>query len=384
MDFIQKLQHLEVQKFISQNKDVNINEILLKKSPSSELSIQEIAQQIKGRQIAHKKFPFLVKQDIIFPPHLNLEQSSSEATAKYKSQLLGGEKFIDLTSGFGIDAYFIAQNFTNTLLVEQNETLLNIVQHNWAVLGQKAHFLNMPLEQFLRENNALYDAIYIDPARRNENHKKVFLLEELSPNILEIQEELLNISDTVLIKLSPLIDIAYLVSVLHSIAEIHIVALRNEVKEILVLLQKGNKQSPIIKSVNLESQEPDFTYIFNEKTSREIEFSEPLSYLYIPNNAILKSGAFAEVAQRYCLKKLHPNTHLYTSSELIADFSGRTLKIKPITSKELTKGEKFNIISKNYPLKPEEIKKKYKITDGGERYLIFTQSVKGKVILISE
>src|SRR5690606_5285308 len=159
--------------------------------------MQEIVQQIKGKQVARKKFPFLMKEGIVFPPQLSLEQSSSEKTAEYKSEFLKGKKFIDLTSGFGIDAYYLSRNFKETTLIEQNPELLDIVEHNWGVLGKKARFINQKLENFLEQNKQTFDVVYLDPARRDIQKNKVFLLEDLSPNILDIQEKLLSISDQV-------------------------------------------------------------------------------------------------------------------------------------------------------------------------------------------
>lgn len=372
----------EVQDYINKNIDVDIVDLLLRKSPFDDISMQEIAQQVKGKQICRKKFPFLDRENIIFPPHLNLEQSSSESAARYKSRLVKGKTFLDLTSGFGIDAYFLSQNFEKTTLVERNSKLLDIVKHNWAVLGKDAHFINSELEDFLSENDKNFDVIFIDPARRSANDKKVFLLEDLSPNILEIQKLLTSISDKILIKLSPLIDISYLVSVIDNISEIHIVAIKNDVKEVLVQINKGTKY-PKICCVNLETDESPFEFKYG-KSAVCVSYSQPQAYLYIPNNAILKSGAFLEVAKQFSLSKLHPNTHLYTSDEKFKDFPGRILKIKKINPKKLERGEKYNIISKNHPLKPDTIKKKYKISDGGERYLIFTQSVAGMEVLLSE
>ncbi len=155
-----------------------------------------------------------MKEGIVFPPQLNLEQSSSEKTALYKSEILSGNTFIDLTSGFGIDAYYLSQNFDDITLIEQNTELLEIVEHNWNILGRRAKFINRKLEDFLAENKENFDVIYLDPARRDQNKNKVFLLEDLSPNILEIQKKLQSISSLVVIKLSPLIDLKYLISVL--------------------------------------------------------------------------------------------------------------------------------------------------------------------------
>jgi len=373
----------EIQQFINANLSADLHSLLLKKSPFPEVSIQEIVQQIKGKQVAKKKFPFLLKEGIIFPPQLNLEQSSSEKTALYKSEILKGKKFIDLTSGFGIDAYYLSKNFEEITLVEQNAELLAIVEHNWNVLGRKAKFINQKLEDFLHENTETFDLIYLDPARRDNHKNKVFLLEDLSPNILEIQKKLLSISAEVVIKLSPLIDLKYLVSVLPNIFRIDIIALKNDVKEVVVFLSNQNSDKIICHCVNLESEESMFTFTFGDEETTVAEFGEPEKYIYIPNNSVLKAGVFNAISEKFRLKKLHPNTHLYTSNQKITDFPGRILEMEVIDAKQIVKKSQFNIISKNYPLKPEEIKKKYNLKDGGDSYLIFTQSKKGKIILKS-
>lgn len=374
----------EVQDFIEANLQSSLPKLLLKKSPFVEASMLEIVEQIKGKNVATKKFPFLLRAEIFFPPHLNLEQSSSEATSKYKSQLFNGDKFLDLTTGFGIDAYFLSDNFKEITLIEKNCELLKIVEHNWKLLGKKATFNNENLEDFLDKNEEKFDLVYLDPARRDSQKKKVFLLEDLSPNILEIQEKLLEISEQVLIKLSPLIDLSYLISVLKNIETIYIIAVKNEVKEIAVLLN-SRKTLEKVKCIciNLESGEPAFEFDFEEEKTLYSEFSDALQYIYIPNNTILKSGAFNSISNLFNLKKLHPNSHFYTSSELLDNFPGRILKVEKIDSKNIKKGDSYNIISKNHPLKPEEIKKRYKIKDGGESYLIFTQTKSAKIILRS-
>lgn len=373
----------EIQEYINANLNADLHSLLLKKTPFPEVSMQEIVQQIKGKQVAQKKFPFLLKEGIIFPPQLNLEQSSSDKTALYKSKISKGKKFIDLTSGFGIDAYYLSQNFEDITLVEQNPELLQIVQHNWSILGKKATFINIKLEDFLVENKESFDVIYLDPARRDNNKNKVFLLEDLSPNILEIQDKLLSISKQVVIKLSPLIDLKYLVSVLKSIVQIDIIAVKNDVKEIVVFLSNENSDKIKCNCINLDSGESDFQFCFGDEENAHAEFSEPEKFIYIPNNTILKAGIFNLISDKFKLKKLHPNTHIYTSEIRINDFPGRIFEMEAIESKQIKKKQQFNIISKNYPLKPEEIKKKHSLKDGGNDYLIFTQSKKGKIILKS-
>ena len=344
-----------------------------------------MVQQIKGKKVAHRKFPFLLKENIVFPPNLNLEQASSQSTAEFKADNLNGKKFLDLTCGFGIDAYFLSQNFGEITLVEKNPELLDLVKHNWKILNKKATFVNENLEHFLAKNSESFDVIYLDPARRDSEKNKKFLLEDLSPNLLEIQDQLLEISSQIIIKLSPLIDISYLISVLKNVAKIQIIAVRNEVKELIVFLEKARKGDDVeISCINLESDDAEFAFQFKEEKTAVSAFSEPQQFLYIPNNAVLKSGAFNLISQFFNGKKLHPNTHFYTSDKRIERFPGRILEINMIDSKHIRKGEKYNIISKNYPLSPDEIKKKYKILDGGNCYLIFTQTQNRKIILKSQ
>lgn len=394
MDF-SKLISSDIQNYINQNLNSDLNKLLLKKSTFPDVSMQEIVQQIKGRKTAEKKFPFLTKEGIIFPPNLNLEQASSQSTAEYKAQNLKGKSFLDLTCGFGIDAYFLSKNFDEVTLIEQNPELISIVENNWKALDRKANFINENLERFLEnlrqaqiDNGKIFDVVYLDPARRDQQNKKKFLLEDLSPNLLEIEEQLHSIADKIIVKLSPLIDISYLISELKNISEIQIIAVRNDVKELVLIIENNqltdNQQPTTIKCINLESNDPEFSFNLDDEKSSNSEFSESSNFLYIPNNSILKAGAFNIISEKFGLRKLHPNTHFYTSENKIENFPGRVLQIEKIEAKDLKKGEKYNLISKNYPLKPEEIKKKYKLNDGGNHYLIFTQSVYGKEILRSQ
>ena len=380
---VQPLLKKEVQDFISANLETDLHALLLKKTPFPEVSIQDIARQVKGRKVAARKFPFLQKEGIIFPPNLNLEQASSQVTAHYKATNLQGKRFLDLTCGFGIDAWFLSSQFEEVTLVEQHTELLDTVKHNWGVLGRKATFINETLEKFLERNTQRFDTVYLDPARRDGKNNKKFLLGDLTPNLLEIQDQLLTISDRIIIKLSPLIDISYLRSVLRNVAKIEIIAVRNEVKELVVYLEAAKKKTKVV-CVNLESGEQDFDFNPDEETSAVSVFSAPERYLYLPNSAVLKSGAFNLIAERFSLKKLHPNTHFYTAQDLQPEFPGRIMQVEVVDAKTIKKGEKYNIVSKNHPLSPDEIRRKYKVLDGGSSYLIFTQSVAGKIILKSK
>lgn len=374
-----------VQDFISENLNINISDLLLKKPIFQKVSNKEIAQQIRGRNIASRKFPFLNRPNILFPPQLNLEQASSQQTAEFKSIGVNGKRFLDLTCGLGIDAFFLSENFEEVHLVEQNSELSKLVEHNWQVLGRKANFHQKSLEDFLRENSETFDLVFIDPARRDENNKKKFLLEDLSPNLLKIQPLLWKITNRILVKLSPLIDLKYLISALPNVERIDIVSVKNEVKEILVLQNQHKTNEKILcRCVNLETKEPVFSFFFEDIHINISSFSPPKQYIYIPNNSLLKSGAFNLISSHFNLEKLHFNTHLYTSAKIIPNFPGRVLKSEIILAKDIVKGSKYNVISKNHPLSADEIKKKYKIKEGGNKYLIFTQSVERKEVIVGE
>lgn len=373
----------DVQGFITENQNSDLTKLLLKKSPFPDVSMSEIVQQIKGRNVAGRKFPFLLAEGIIFPPNLNLEQASSQTTAEFKAEYCSGKSFLDLTAGFGIDAYFLSRNFDNVTLVEQNPQLSQTVQHNWRVLGRNADFITEDLKTFLAENTGHFDLIYLDPARRDEQKKRKFLLQDLSPDVLEIQEKLLELAPKVMIKLSPLIDISYLISVLKNCHRIDIIAVRNDVRELIVHLRRLPTDWVSIECHNLESSDTPLEFNYEQEKVSKAEYSMPLRYIYIPNNAVLKSGAFNFVASKFGLFKLHANTHLYTSAEKAEDFPGRCLEMEAVSAGTLSKGGQYNVISKNYPLSPEEIKKKYKLRDGGNSYLIFTTALGKKVILRS-
>jgi hypothetical protein len=375
-----------VQQFIKEYKGAT-TDLLLKKPMFDGLTNKELAQQIEGRRTATKKLPFLlVKENVLFPPILNLEQTSSEATAQYKSQNLQGERFLDLTCGFGIDAFFLSEKFKEVTLVEQNEELLSKVEHNWQLLERKATFINGTAEDFLKATTVHYNLIYLDPARRDTLKQKKFLLEDLSPNILELQSVLLQKADKVLTKLSPMIDISYLLHTLPKITHIHLIALRNEVKEVLVVQEaKTEIETQVqIHCVNLETEDPTLQFTEAALHTPQVVYSKPKKYLYIPNNVLLKSGAFNYITQHFELEKLDVNTHLYTSEHLKKPFTGRILQVTPINPKDLKKGSKYCILSKNYPLSVAEIKRKYHIVEGGNEYLIFTRSFEGLLVLLGK
>ncbi len=363
----------------------DIRNIGLKKSLFSTITSAEIAQQLKGLQVAKQKFPTLYQtENIYFPPSVNLEQASSEATANYKASLVKGKKIIDLTAGLGIDSIAFANSFDEVIHIEQNPDLSEIVNHNVQALNKNITCYNLTFDEYFKANpTEKFDVIYLDPARRNESGRK-FILEDLEPNILEYIDLFFDKAPQVLVKLSPLLDLSLTIEQIPCIKQIHLVAVKNEVKDFLILLEKNLvNNNPQIFCVNLEQDQTIYSYSFLDENQSTAPFSGVKKYIYSPNSAILKAGAFKSICSIYNITKLHQNTHLYTSDELIENFPGRIFEVEEFIKnpkKEIAK-TKANLLVKNYPENIDVIKKKFKIIDGGLITYIFTQSIDGIHIL---
>ncbi|MFV0184247.1 RsmD family RNA methyltransferase [Empedobacter falsenii] len=375
----------EFQDYLKIIEQEDFKSIGLKKSLFDGISSAEIAQQLKGIQAAKHKFPTLYStKNIYFPPSINLEQASSEAAANYKSSLVKGKTLIDLTAGFGIDTMAFAKNFEKVYHIEQNPELSEIVQHNAQILAPNLETYTGTFQSFFETNpESKFDVIYLDPARRNSSGRK-FILEDLEPNILEWMPTFFEKSNKIIIKLSPLLDITSTLQQIDSISEIHIVALKNEVKDFLLIIDKNcSTKNPLIKAINLESNQPEFSFNFEDEYNSNANFGTVQQYIYEPNVAILKTGAFKLLSEKFNLHKLHQNTHLYTSNELLNEFPGKIYSVEKHINhpkKEIIKS-KANLLVKNYNQAIDVVKKKFKITDGGETTLIFTQSIYGFHIL---
>lgn len=382
----------EVQEFLRKNLKMSPAEVALRGSPFPGISSSELAQQLTGLQKAEKKLPGWFEQaQIYYPPKVNLEQTSSEITAKYKASLVKGERLIDLTGGLGIDDFYFAQNFKEVIHCELNTQLSEISAHNLKQLGtENVSFKNQNSIDFLKNSKTQYDFIYADPSRRDGSGGKVFRLTDCLPNIPENLEFLFSKSDKILIKTSPLLDLQAGISELKFVTEIHIVAVNNEVKELLWFLKKEECVSPKIKTLNFTKNNVEkFDGIFNNSPT-DVNYSLPKSFLYEPNSAIMKSGLFVEVAGQTQTSKLHPNSHLYTSDKEVV-FPGRKFKIieiqeyKPSVLKKRFKNCKANISVRNFPESVAVLRKKFKIKDGGKNYLFFTTNINNeKIVLFCE
>lgn len=378
----------EVQDFINANLKTDVTKLVLKGSPFENVTIQEIAEQIVAKNKCENKLPtWFLTEHIYYPNKLNIEQTSSEITANYKANLISGKTIIDITGGFGVDAYYFSQKVKNVTHCEINKELSEIVTHNLKQLKvTNIETKNEDGLAFLAENNLNFDWVYTDPSRRNDTKGKVFLLEDCLPNIPKNLELLFNYTDSILIKVSPILDITSAIRELNFVKEIHIVAMENEVKELLFVLEKNYPQPIAIKTVNFSKKEQQkFDFIFNEDNTAT--YSEPKTYLFEPNSAILKAGGFSQISSQLSIDKLHPHSHLYTSNELI-DFPGRTFKIEHCISydkkliKNLIPTKKANITTRNFPESVEQIRKKTGLKDGGNQYLFFTTNLQNEKVII--
>jgi 16S rRNA G966 N2-methylase RsmD len=385
---INKLIDPEVQNFIQENLSIDSRILALKKNPFHSVSYSEIINQIIAKKKAKDKLPtWYLSKNIVYPEKISIEQTSSELTAQYKSSLLSGKNIIDCTGGFGIDDYYFSKNFRTVFHCEINSKLSKIVEHNFNQLGiNNIDCLCGDSTEILNQLNQQFDAIYIDPSRRNDAKGKVFMLADCSPNAVELQKFYYQFTETILIKTAPILDLQAGLNELKNVAEIHIVALDNEVKEILWLIRKNYIESPKIITINIEKDATIKTEI-STKYKYQATYSLPKKYVYEPNVSLLKSGKFEALSELFKLHKLHQHSHLYTSDDLI-DFPGRRFKIDtvvPFQKKSITQliqNQKLNVSTRNFPIKPDEIKKKYKISDGGLIYAFFTTNLNNEKIVL--
>lgn len=358
-------------------------------------------QQVEGRQRTHDKLPtFAQIEDWWYPVRLSCEQCSSEATARYKAAIIRqlGEKqdiLIDLTGGYGVDTYFLSEQTAQAHYVERNEELCRIAQHNFQIANKPIHVHNTSAEDFLAQypmaGSVSSDVkkevvVYLDPARRDAHGGKVFRIEDCEPNVIKLLPSLRTISNTILIKFSPMLDITSALQSLGNEWDVHVVALHNEVKEIIFVM--GNNR---IHAVNILHEGNDqFSFTRSEEKSALCAMADCIcEYIYEPNAAIIKAGAFRLVSERYQLHKLDHNTHLYTADQLIENFPGRVWKViaQPIKNQRDIAAlgiQRAAILTRNYPLTPEELRKKFKVQESDSHFLIGARIATKPTLILAE
>lgn len=379
------LLNTEIQYFINTHANSVISDLLLKGTSFPGVETKIIIEQIEAKNKSKTKLPsWFSAENIYYPNKLNIEQTSSEITAKYKSELLDGDTIIDITGGFGVDCFYFSKQFKTVTHCEINETLSDIVAHNFKQL--KVNTIKTVKQDgidYLKTKENKYDWIYIDPSRRHENKGKVFFLKDCLPDVPYHLESLFKYSKHIMIKTSPLLDLSVGINELNHVKTIHIVAVNNEVKELLWVLEAGFNKAISIKTVNIKKETNDtFQFYLEQEKQIEAQYSLPLTYLYEPNVAILKSGAFNEIAKQLDVYKLAKHSHLYTSETLV-DFPGRVFEIKKTlvyNKKDVKKLalKKANITTRNFPETVKQIRQRFQIKDGSPDYLFFTTDVNDK------
>lgn len=390
----------EVKRFITAHEHADVPSLLLKHKSVDNIPITAIADQIIGRRKAKSKLPeYYAEDDVLYPPVVNLEQTSSEHTSRFKSKLIienlssigvPRDKLVDLTGGFGIDTLAFSRHFNHATHVEPDEKLQRLAQYNHNLLGaSNISYTNQTAETYLK-TMAPVSAVYIDPSRRSGS-RKVYSLHDCQPDITALQKEILGHAHVLVIKTSPMLDIQLALSELQHVKQVYILAVDNEVRELLFIAEREFSGEARVFAINDSGDAiASMQLSFSEEQDVKSTVSDVMAYIYEPNAAVLKAGAFKLVSQQYKVNKLHVNTHLYTSDRLEESFPGRIFRVVTPLKADSRKVQEFfpegkaNIITRNYPSTPEALKKKLKLGDGGDRYLLAFTSQKGPEIVAAE
>ncbi|SIN97599.1 class I SAM-dependent methyltransferase [Algoriphagus halophilus] len=376
----------EFQKFVQDHLQEDPALLLFKYQGKTNFDLKAAVHQIAARQKISKKLPSWAKDpNLVFPASISLEQSSSEETALFKSKGLSGKWMIDLTGGFGVDSFYLSHAFEKATYCEYQEELAQIVSNNLEHLAPgKFEFVAGDGLAHLLSSKLTYDLIYVDPARRGDGNQKLYKLQDCQPDVVSVWDQLTEKSEQILIKASPMLDISQAFLELPDLQLIQIVSSKNEVKELLLHWKKRENLSKKRIEINdLGSDLPAFSFSMEQEEKAVSEFGEIAEYLIEPMSGILKAGAFKLFGNQFKLKKLEPNSHIFTSDFLPENIPGRVFKViqevaanKKEIKKLFPKG-KANVITRNYVQGANELKKKLGLKDGGEDFLIGTKTNNG-------
>lgn len=386
-----------VQKFVLEHQNSDIREMVLKNKVLFSIPVERLSDQIASRRKAKEKLPlYYDAAGIVYPPPENFEQSSSEVTARYKSELTAQliprrVTGADLTGGFGVDTFFLSEKFEAFHHIEPDGPLQEIAAHNHKLLGAgNIEYHRSTAEAFVESWDQPLDFVYLDPSRRAVSGKRVKGFGDSHPDVLTLKEKILVKAPYLLVKASPLLDLQAGINQLGNARNVFVVSVHNECKEVLFFCEHNFDGVAAIEAVNIHGDATDqFRFTLPEERDQEVTFGDPLLYLYEPNASILKAGAFKTVAARFGLSKLSVNTHLYTAPHLVGDFPGRIFEIEALvkadakTVKPFFPEGKGNVTTRNYPLSAEALKKKVGLNDGGEKYLIGFSGQQKKFVAIA-
>lgn len=399
------------------NPTVDVKILALQSGRESSVDLPFALEQLAGWKEALTKLPsWAACEEIIYPPRLSMEQCSSELTARYKAVVFWEDSkgscctdFVDLTGGFGVDFSFLAKarQLLRTTYVERQEVLCQWARHNFDLLGlMEAEVIGLNAEEFLSDDSYWTEKspestfIFLDPARRDCSGGKVVSIADCQPNVAALWPVLQKRAERVGVKLSPMLDLAAVYKELGEVIRaVHVVAVQGECKELLLLLGTGSEEA-VITAVNISAKGTSssvsvqiaspFSFTLSEEREAPCEWAErPLTYLYEPHAALMKAGAFRLLAERFGTKKLHPSSHLYTSTEFIADFPGRSFRVVDcvgFSKKELkvalSSVQKANLAVRNFPASVAELRKRWNLKEGGDIYFFATTLADGTKALI--
>lgn len=385
-----------IQEFITEYADADVNRLRLMKI-QADFDVAWAILQIEARKkIRHKLPAWASCRELVFPSVLSTEQCSSELTARYKQNLVKTGDLADLTGGLGVDSYYFAQKASRVVYVERMAEYCRAAHSNFPMLGvNNITVVEDDCIHFLQTCNCRFDTIYIDPARRGVGNKRLFALDECEPNVVALMPELLHHTNRIVVKVSPMADISAIFTLLPEVSEVHVVSVRNECKELLLIIDADISASKgaTIHCVDIDAAGNTSTFSFSPDEEKQLPHSAPCEtmgqYLYEPNASILKAGAFKSVAVRYNTNKLQINSHLYTSNNYLPDFPGRKFEVVEVVdfnSKSLKAvGKQYptiNLSTRNFPLTATELQKRLKCKDGGDFYLFATTLAENRKVLI--
>ena len=371
---------------IHADEDVRQLAFLGKKNP--EVDMAYALDQIAGRQKARVKIPSWASIDgIVYPPHISMEQCSSEQTARYKASIAGnGDKIVDLTAGFGVDMAFMSVGFKQAVHVEMQPQLCAISSENYKHLGlNHVQVVCSDGVGYLHQMEHA-DLIFIDPARRDQHGARTYGIADCTPNVLEIIDEMLQKADRVMIKLSPMLDWQKTVADVGNVSQVHIVSVGNECKELLLVVEKAEVPLQIF-CVN---DDDVFSYTFGDETCHTCPEPAMPKYLYEPNASVMKAGCFNLISHRFGITQPDANSHLFLSEQKVEGFPGRGFVIERVSTmnkrelKEALAGiDKANIAVRNFPLSVADLRKRLKLKDGGDVYIFATTDAKkGHLVMV--
>lgn len=383
----------ETIRFIAENAHADVRSLALQAKKYPQVDMAMAVVQIAGRQIAETKVPSWYRvEELLYPKHLSMEQCSSETTAIYKAGLLKGESFVDLTGGFGIDCSFISRKFKKADYVERQAELCELAKHNFPLLDLNIGVHHEDGVEYLKRMQPV-DCLFLDPARRDGHGGKTVAISDCEPDISALEELLVEKAKTVMVKLSPMLDLSLALNRLKYVREVHIISVNNECKELLLILQKTSESSHILihcEQFMNSSEHQSFSFTQEQERTSDCPLAHEVEdYLYEPNASILKAGAFRSITKSYPCKKLHASSHLYTSSHFIEDFPGRRFHVEAVSGfgkkdlkNFLESMQKANLTIRNFPSSVAELRKRLKLKEGGDDYLFATTLANENKVLI--